>query len=88
MLEQIFFQLGKDYQVAKPTVAEAKALAKLFPSTSSQVPVKKFSPSADCVVLDSKRKKKAATKNKSERPVTISVVMMKNYRPNVPKGKA
>lgn len=49
--------------------------------------MKKFDPSADCVVLDSKRKKKAAIKRKPERFVTISVVMMKKFIPSIPKGK-
>ena len=75
-------------KVAKPSEAEAKALAKFFPSASScVVPTKKFDASADCVVLGAQKRKKAAIKGKSERPVTVSVMMMKKYCPVIPKGK-
>ncbi len=75
-------------KVAKPSEAEAKALAKFFPSASSCVmPTKKFDASADCVVLRAQKQKKAAIKGQSERPVTVSIVMMRKYCPVIPKGK-
>ena len=72
--------------MSKPTEAEAKALAKFFPSTKSKSSGGSFDPTADCVVLGQQKKKKAAIKPK-QRPISISVVMMKKYSPIVPKGK-
>ena len=69
--------------MSKPTEAEAKALAKFFPSTKSKSSGGSFDPTADCVVVGQQKKKKAAIKPKP-RPISISVVMMKKYSPIVP----
>ena len=51
------------------------------------LPEPMFNPNADCVVIGEQRKKKAAIKKRPSRPVNVSVVMMKNFSPIVPKGK-
>lgn len=72
-------------KVLKPTPIEVRALAKCFPSSST---TKKsgFDPNADCVVIQAQKKKKAAIKGK-QRPISITVVMLRSYLPTVPKGK-
>lgn len=72
-------------KVQKPSKAEAKSLAKYFPSpgSSSSTARKSFNPS---VGLVSQKKKRSATK-RAERPSTISVIMMERYCPSIPKGK-
>ena len=46
-----------------------------------------FNPNADCVVIGEQRKKKAAFPKRPSRPISTSVVMMKEFSPVVPKGK-
>ena len=72
--------------VSKPTEAEAKALAKYFPSAKSTSSQRAFDTAAECVVSGPQKKKKAAIRPK-QRPVNISVIMMQKYSPVVPKGK-
>lgn len=59
-----------------PSGAEAKAIANFSPTTPA------------FVVTDAQRKKKAAAKKFSPRPVNINVVLLKNYVYLIPKGKA
>ena len=74
-------------KVKKPTEAEAKALARIFPSSSKPRAIEKaFDPAAECVVSGQQKKKKAAIRPK-QRTISISVVMMKKYSSIVPKGK-
>lgn len=74
-------------KVKKPTEAEAKALAKLFPSSAKpKVVAKAFDPAVECVVQGNRRRKKAAIKPK-QRTVSVSVVIMKKYSSTLPKGK-
>ena len=76
-------------KVKKPTEAEAKALAKYFPSGSSYKAERKtstgFDPLAESVVKDRQLKKKGAIKR--QRPSSITVVMMDQYCSSIPKGK-
>ena len=72
--------------MSKPTEAEAKALAKYFPSAQSKIRQGAFDPTAECVVLGQQKKKKAAIRPK-QWPISISVVMMQSYGPVIPKGK-
>ena len=64
-------------KVTKPTDMEAKALSKYFPSHHSK---KAFNPIDECF-----RPKKAGSRK--ERPVAITVVMLKTFKMLVPKGK-
>ena len=66
-------------------MAEAKALAKFFPSSSKKSD-KGFDPTGTSVVLPQQKKKKAAIKPK-QRPVNATVVMLKKFSTCVPKGK-
>lgn len=72
-------------RVKKPTEAESKVLAKYFPSSRGSSS-KKFDPVAESIVLPRQMKKKAAIVR--ERTKSISVVMMDEYVPVIPKGKA
>jgi hypothetical protein len=74
-------------KVKKPSEAEAKALAKFFPSsTKPKAVTQAFDPSAESVVSSQQKKKKAAIRPK-QRTVSVSVVMMKKYSSTIPKGK-
>ena len=70
--------------MSKPTEAEASALASLFPG---QKPMKPFNPRSPCVASANMKKKKAAIKpiNKDSH---VSVMMMKEFSPKLPKGAA
>ena len=74
-------------RVKKPTHAEAETLAKLFPSSSStskrSIPI--FDPSAESVVVQRKRQKKAITRKHF---TNVTVVMMTKYSPYLPKKDA
>lgn len=79
-------------RIKKPTQAEAKALARYFPSTStststtcSTVRKRPFDPAAESVALPMQKKKKRAVKR--PRPANISVIMMKEFSSIIPKGK-
>ena len=74
-------------RVKKPTEAEAKALAKYFPSTSAGKKKSRdaFDPVAESIVLPKQKKKKAAISR--PRATNITVIMMKEYSPSIPKGK-
>ena len=65
-----------------PIGAEAKAIAKFFPA------MKTFDPTAKSFVAEAHRKKKAAIKKPITRPVTMKVVLVKNYSSRIPKGRA
>lgn len=97
----VLFTQGKDTfaklkttlsKVKKPSGAEANVLAKYFPSykkrsesdAEQRLP---FNPSAESVVLTQQKKKKAAIKKTIQKPVTIQVVLMKDYSSSVPKNK-
>ena len=74
------------YKEGTPSQAEAKALAALFPTSSSRENAESqssiFDPNAECVVSDRQKKKKAA-----KRPVKVTIIMMKNYCTIMPKNK-
>lgn len=70
-------------KVSTPTEAEAKALATYFPCGKMRP---KFDVSKNCVAV--KNKKTTPAKGKGiQRPMTVSVVLMKEYSPLVPKNK-
>ncbi len=48
---------------------------------------KTFNPTADCVVIEEQRKKKAAIKKAKPKYKSVPVMMMKDFSPSVPKGK-
>ena len=73
-------------KVKKPSEAEAKALARIFPSTKPKAYEKAFDPAAECVVLEQQKKKKATIRPK-QRTISVSVIMMSNYCSTVTKGK-
>ena len=77
-------------RLKKPTDGEAKALSKLFPSSSASSTGSKrlrttFDPTADLVVGEEKRKKKAA--NVQGRPTSVKVMVLKSFTPYIPRGK-
>ena len=73
-------------KVKKPTQAEAKALATYFPSSkSASKRALVFDPAAESVVLPMQKKKKCATKR--QRPCNVTVILMKEFSPKIPKGK-
>ena len=71
-------------KVKKPTQAEAKALSTYFPSSKS-APKRAFDPAAESVVLPMQKKKKCATKR--QRPCNVTVILMKDFCPKIPKGQ-
>ncbi len=74
-------------RVKTPSEVEARALAKCFPSGKRITTKGGFDPNAECVVNDAHWKKKAGIKGK-QRSVSVNVVMLRQYIPTVPKGKA
>jgi hypothetical protein len=66
-------------RLSKPSDANVKALAKLFPGSYKR----KFDPLGECVNADSKRKKKAAIKNKG-RPKVIPVLYLCEIPSTIP----
>ena len=73
--------------LGKPSEANAKALATLFPSRrslSTKQPLE-FDPTDKCVVDDAHRRKKAATPCKV-RTKRLKVVMLSDIQPSIPKG--
>jgi hypothetical protein len=50
--------------------------------------MKTFDPTAKSFVAEAHRKKKAAFKKANTRPVTVKVVLLKNYSSQIPKGRA
>ena len=68
-------------QLGKPSDANAKILANLFPSCSSKK--RKFDPTEDCVVAEQHRQKKAASKGRSK---LLTVVVLNTMPSCIPKG--
>lgn len=64
----------------KPSGAEAKSLTKLFERRPT------FDPT-ECVVAGMQKRKKAAIKSKTCRPIKIAVIMMKKYQRSLPRGR-
>lgn len=78
-------------RVKKPLAAEATVLARCFPSTQSasnkrplQSPA--FDPTAACVALPAKRKKKAFGGSRVK-PSNVTVVMLPKFCYSIPRGK-
>ena len=76
----------------KPTGVEAESLSKLFPSSSSastgskRIRTPTFDPTADLVVGNEKRKKKAVN-NAQGRPTSVKVMALKSFTKYIPRGK-
>ncbi len=87
MLSSKAFKLSG--KLGKPSEAEKKRLAKLFPSSSGsklKLPAKRsaaFDPTAECVAAPQQKKKKAAVQ--VIRPVSRDVILMKQIPTSVPK---
>ena len=58
-------------------------LARMFPSSRSAPKKRSFDPTADCLALPAQKKKKAFR----AKPSNVTVVMMPEFRHDVPKGK-
>ena len=70
----------------KPTDSEARALARLFPSSAKRTAtVAVFDPN-ECVAEPQQKKKKRAYSSQG-RPVNITVVLLKSFSSTIPKGK-
>ena len=74
------------HMLGKPSQAEAKKLAEMFPaSCSATMPRKRsqvFDPKVACVALPQQKKKKKAVQFK---PVSVPVVLMKEFTHSLPK---
>ncbi len=75
-------------KLGKPTEANAKVLASLFPAQASmrnKRPLRKFDPEDECIASDFHRRKKSATPGKV-RSKKLKVVMLDVILPIIPKG--
>ena len=82
----------KDAQVlakklCKPSTLETKALKELFPAASygGKRQTRPFDPTSECCASSSQKKKKAA--NAQGRVTNVQVMLLKDYIPNIPRGK-
>ena len=82
----------KDAQVlakklCKPSTLETKAQKELFPAASygGKRQTRPFDPSSECCASSSQKKKKAA--NAQGRVTNVQVMLLKDYIPNIPRGK-
>jgi len=68
---------GKDVcqKLGKPSAANAKVLAGLFPAYANSGVKRKFNPNDECVAAKQQRKKKAAMKGKSRGKTVQAVVI-------------
>jgi len=74
-------------RLKKPSQVNAKVMADLFPSFKSSSTKKiKFDPVQECVATEQQRKKKAANPKCKGRAKCISVVVLKDIPPTIPKG--
>ena len=71
--------------LGKPSEANAKVLASLFPACARNKRPLKFNPDSECVASEAKRKKKAATPGKG-RAKKLMVVLLESIPLTVPKG--
>ena len=76
-------------RLGKPSEANAKVLANLFPACASSTKNKKrkFDPTDDCIVAGQHRRKKSASQSKG-RSKQITVVLLSNIPSSIPKGAA
>lgn len=71
-------------KLGKPSEANAKVLATLFPVCASSRNKRKFDPTEESVVVEQHRRKKSATpKGRSK---LITVVLLKDILSSIPKG--
>ena len=76
-------------KISKPSDLEVKELSKFFPSYQSKGgPSKKFDVGAKSVVEDNKKKKKTAIRKRQPKPSVISVILLDDFTPSVPRGNA
>ena len=69
----------------KPSEANAKVLASLFPALGAKRPAQKFDPQDECITATAHKRKKAATPGKGKAK-KLKVVLLKDIPPSIPKG--
>lgn len=73
-------------KLGKPSQANARVLASLFPACASSAKKRKFDPTDECVVAEQHRRKKSASAKGRSKQVTV--VLMKDIPSSIPKGAA
>ena len=73
-------------KLCKPSQANAKVLANLFPACASSSKKRKFDPTDECVVADRHRRKKSTSSKGRSKQVTV--VLLKDIPSSLPKGAA
>ena len=74
-------------KMGKPSEANAKVIAQLFPGYKGTGVKRKFDPNDDCVVAEQHRQKKAALKGKVKgRAKSINVMIVEGNGNSIPRG--